>query len=36
MADSHANEEDSRNINLREADRQQRKVETPEQHDEHL
>ena len=30
-ADSRANEEDSRNRNCREADRQQRKVETPEQ-----
>ena len=34
MADSHANEERLRN--LREVNRQQRKVETPEQHDEHL
>ena len=34
MADSRANEECFRNP--READRWQRKVETPEQHDDHL
>ena len=36
MADSCANKDDSRNRNRRETDGQQRKAETPEQHDECL
>ena len=36
MADSSANEEDSRNRNYREVGKQQRKAETPEERDEHL